>query len=199
MSPGARLTTVEAVPLLKAAVIAFGEEVKAVLAELDMELGRAIEWINHDRHDYWKHQIRRGGDQVSELRIALERAMLFKNVDGSTPTCYDERKALHVAKQRLTLAEDKFESVRRWQRIIEREVLEFRGVVNQLATWVQTDYPRSIASLDRMRAALEAYLSVTTGAEPGAVPAAAASGEQTTDPHAAREQQVVKESPDASV
>lgn len=189
MSPGARLTTLEAVPMLKAAVISFGEELKAVLAELEIELGRASEWINHDRSDYWRHQIRRNNDLVSELRITLERAMLFKNVDGTTPTCYDERKALARAKQQLSVAEEKVEIVRRWQRTIERESLEFRGVLNQLAGWVQSDYPRAVALIDRMRASLESYLNVTTakagengavGAPPAGAPATEATPAEPT-------------------
>ena len=51
----ARLTRIDAVAEMAAAVDAFRSEATAALENLDMEIRRALEWIHHDRHDHWNH------------------------------------------------------------------------------------------------------------------------------------------------
>lgn len=170
MSQGARLTAIEAVPLLKAALQTFAEEAAVALADFDMELSRVVEWIEQDRPDFWKRQIRSSDERVAELRIALERAMLFKSVDGHQPPCYDERKALHLAKQRMQTAEETLDQVRRWSRTLERDIIEFRAVVNQLASWLQVDFPKAANTLERMRSALETYIAIESPGEAPRLP-----------------------------
>ena len=174
MSQGARLTTIDAVPLLKAALQAFADEATTALADFDMELGRAIEWIGHDRPDHWRREIRVTDEKVAEMRLTLERAMMFKSVDGHQPSCHDERKALHLAKQRMQKAEETLDMVRHWGRVVERDIIEFRAIVNQLGSWMQVDLPRALNSLERMRSALETYVAIESPAEaPQIIPVAA--------------------------
>jgi hypothetical protein len=174
MSQGARLTTIDAVPLLKAALQAFADEAATALADFDMELGRAMEWIGHDRPDHWRREIRATDEKVAELRLTLERAMMFKTVDGHQPSCQDERKALYMAKQRMQKAEETLDMVRHWGRVLDRDIIEFRAIANQLASWLQVDLPKALNTLERMRSALETYVAIESPAEaPAIIPVAA--------------------------
>ena len=180
MSQGARLTSIEAVPLLKAALQVFADDAGTSLAEFDMELNRANEWIKHDRPDHWKRQMRVCDDRLAEARIALERARMFKSIDGHASSCQEEQKALNIAKQRLRQAEETFEAVRRWGRILEREIIEFRAVINQLASWLQTDFPKATNALERMRGALETYVHIEAP-EATSPPPVATSADETQE------------------
>ena len=70
----ARLTRIDAVQEMSAAVDTFRNEALAALEGLDMEIRRASEWIHHDRHDHWKHAVRTGWDKITEARLQLQQA-----------------------------------------------------------------------------------------------------------------------------
>ncbi len=53
-----KLTRIDAVTQMAAAVEVFRGEAVAALEELDMEVRRSLEWIHHDRHDHWNHEVR---------------------------------------------------------------------------------------------------------------------------------------------
>lgn len=187
MSGSARLTSIDAVSRLATALRRFAEEANATLGSLELELHRAVEYFQHDRREYWTHQLRVGRDRVSEARITLQRREIM-TVAGHRPACDEERKALEMAKRRVRTAEEKEEIVRRWARLLDREVIEFRGNLSPLAGWLLLDQAKAVALLDRLSRALEAYVAVTgLGAEPpadlsgliAAATAAAADASQT--------------------
>ena len=100
MTQSANITSIEALRLLKAAVVTFEEEVQAAIVALEMEARRPVEWIEHDRKQYWPKQVRKASDEVSEARLALQRCELTISGEDNR-SCYDERKALQKAKKRL--------------------------------------------------------------------------------------------------
>ena len=93
MARGAKLTSIEAVPEMSAAIERFRAEAMAALEELDMEIRRALEWIQGDQIDHWSREIRRGWDRISESRVALQQAMTNRRIGNDDPSCVDEKKA----------------------------------------------------------------------------------------------------------
>lgn len=162
MTRSARLTSIDAVERMSAALAVFGEEVAVALDQLDIETKRALEWIRHDRKAYWTSQVRRNRDGVSESRAELERALTYRGVADQRPSCRDERAALEKAKRRLHVSEEKIELVKRWTHTIDHEVLELIAGMSQLAQWLQADLPRAQALLNRLAATLEAYVATPT-------------------------------------
>ena len=165
MSRFAKLTSIDAVERFATALRCFGEEASAALDTLELEARRAVEWIGHDRKDYWAQQVRRGWDHVAEARAELERCMTFHRVADHRPSCRDEKLALEKAKRRLRTAEEKVQAVRHWSHVVGHEVTEYRGSVNQLAGWLQGDLPRALAALQRMTTALESYVALESTAD----------------------------------
>ena len=159
MSPSAKLTSIDAVEKMSAAIAKFGEEVAAALDQLDIESKRAMEWIRHERKMYWDTQVRRNRDGVSEARSELERALTYRGVAGRRPACREERAALEKMKRRLHVSEGKIEAVRHWTNTIDHQVLELIGSISQLAQWLQADLPRAQGVLKRLTATLESYVA----------------------------------------
>lgn len=186
MSGSARIQTIDAVTMLAAALRRFGEEAGIAIIDLDLEVNRALDWIQHERRDYWDTQVRRAWERIDEARADLDRCLRMAVAD-QRPSCYEERKALDRAKRRLRTAEEKVETVRRWTHTSDRETLHYRVSAGQLSGWLQAELPQALAVLERMQAALEAYLS---GAAPAAAsptaeysaPAEEASGEPAPTP-----------------
>lgn len=165
MSRSAKLTSTDAVERLAASLDLFKEEATNALDNLQLEIRRAVDWLRHDRKSFWEHEVRRGFERVAEARAELERRMTFHSIGDYQPACRDEKLALERAKQKLRVAEEKVELVRRWTRAIEHELTEYAGAVNQLDGWLQADHPRAMADLKRMAAALESYLAAAVPAE----------------------------------
>jgi len=156
----ARLTRIDAVRDMYAAVDAFRIEASAALEGLDMELHRALDWIHHDRYDHWNQEVRRGWEKITEARIQLQQATTARRIGEHAPACIDEKRALARAKQRLETAQEKVEAVRHCMRAIDHAVDEFRGARTPLASWLESEIPKALAALRRMMDNLEDYLAL---------------------------------------
>jgi len=161
MSPRARLISIDAVDDLAAALKKFGEEAAAALADLDLEVKRGVDWVQHDRKDHWAQEVRLGFDRVAEARANLDRRLIYR-VSEERPSALEEKKALDLAKRRLGVAQQKVEAVRHWSYLVQRETNEYVAVIGQLAGWLQNDLPKALAALKRMSMALEAYVGTAS-------------------------------------
>jgi len=173
----ARVQTIDAVAMLAAALRKFGEEAGTAIIDLDLEVNRALDWVQNDRRDYWETQVRRAWERIDEARQELDRC-LRNAVADQRPSCYEERKAMERAKRRLRTAEEKVETVRRWSHTCDRETLHFRVSAGQLSGWLQAELPQSVAQLERMQNALEAYVTGPAPAAASAPEGQAASAEE---------------------
>lgn len=160
MGPTAKVISIDVLTAMSVALRRFEEEGAAAVTDLEMETGRAVDWFERQRQ-YWQEQVRRGWDRVGQARIALERAKMMQFGDHR-PTAYDEQKELDKAKARLAVAEEKYRVTKHWQHLIEREVTEFRGTLNQLSGYLQIELPKALAILKRMTRSLEDYLAAQT-------------------------------------
>jgi len=177
MSRAARVRSIDALQVYGAALRSFGEEATTALAELEMEVYRAVQWIRHDQKEYWTQQIRRAEAEVAEARINLERRRMFR-VGDRRPSCDEEKAALEAAKRRLRIAQQKREAVRRWGQLLERELTDYRGGIAPLAAWLQTELPKGLALLQRLGRALESYVRAESAAEVGLAPEGIAAAEE---------------------
>lgn len=168
MGPSARVTSIDAVRAFTAALRCFGEEASGALTDLELEVTRAVEWIQHDRKGYWTQQVRRGWDGVAEARSNLERAMTFRRVADHRPACREEKMLLEKMKRRLRVAQEKVEAVRRWSYAVDRAVTECRSSVSQFARWLEVDLPQALAALEGISSALESYVGLKSSARAGA-------------------------------
>ncbi len=171
----ARLTRIDAVGEMAAAVDAFRNEAAAAIEGLDMEIRRVLEWIHHDRHDHWDHQVRRGWERITEARVQLQQAMTARRIGERDPACIDEKKALARAKQRLEIAQERVEAVRHCTRAIDRAVDEYRGARTPLSMWLESEAPKALAALRRMMDNLEDYLAQQAPHDSSVIAAPAAS------------------------
>jgi hypothetical protein len=161
----ARVTSIGVLQTTAAALQRFRGEAAGVLDDLEVEVRRALEWIHHDRKDYWAQELRRSQEAVSEARDQLQQARISRRIVGHEPACVDQQRAFDRAKRRLETAEQKVQAVKQWTLAIDRAVDEFQRSRVQFATWLDTDLLRAVAALDRMSQSLESYVSLETPAD----------------------------------
>jgi len=160
MSRFARVTSIDVLETLAAAVQKFRAEAASAMDDLDIEMRRGLEWIHHDRKEYWAHELRRSEESVTQARIALQQARVARRVADHEPACVDEKRALERAKCRQETARRKVEAVRHWTHAVDHAVDECQRNRIQFLAWLQDDLVKAVAALSRMSTSLESYIQL---------------------------------------
>jgi hypothetical protein len=164
MSPTARVASIDIPQTIAVAFKKFSGEAASSMDDLDIELHRALEWIQHDRKEFWGTELRRRQDRVAEARVQLMQAQTSRRVGDYRPSCVDEQKALERAKRRLATAEQKIIAVRKCAAAIERAVNDCQRARNQFVSWLDTDVQKAITALNRMSDSLDHYVTLAAPA-----------------------------------
>jgi hypothetical protein len=176
MSSPAQITSIDAVRHFKLALEEFQAEAREAVTQLLLEMRRAVDWIEHDRARYWPREMQRASDALLQARNDLERCEMSLRAEDKR-SCYEQKLAVEKAKRRMRLTEDKVRAVRRWRLAVQREADDFHGRLSKLASCLDMDLPRALATLERMAAALDRYTEralpvETNGTMDSATPAA---------------------------
>jgi hypothetical protein len=166
MSRTARVTSIDVLPLLAAALQKFRCEGAGAVDDVDSEVHRALEWIHHDRKDYWTHELRRAEEALNLARVQLQQAMTMRRIADSSPACIDEKRALERAKRRVETARRKLEAVRHWSVTLDRAADDFRKSHTQFDSWIEVDVSRAVAALNKMSESLVTYITMKASDEP---------------------------------
>ena len=184
MGRPASVKSIDALQAMSTGLQCFRDEASSALDDLEIEIRRALQWIGQDCRQYWHHEVRQSRDKVTEAKLQLQHAMMFRRIDDEQrASCIEEKKALEQAKRRLQIAESKIEAISHWTVAIDRAVNEYRGSRSQFVNWLEADFPRAVAVLGRMIAALETYVRLGTPVDehsPTARSAESATGEAKT-------------------
>ena len=156
MSHLVRVTSIEAIAEFKLAMRQFAAEVREALTTLQLESARSINWIESDRTIYWKMQVRKASERLNEARNNLERAQLSVRT-GDRSSCYQEKKELAMAQQRLRFSESQVQVVRKWRQKLHHDTEKFKSKIGRMDQMVDVDLVRAVAALERIIAALDKY------------------------------------------
>jgi hypothetical protein len=160
MSRQVDVSSISALRRFQAALRAYAETVQDVLAGLQTESQRSLDWVEARRLSYWPRQLQAAGEGLTAALNRLEMKQL--TLDGrDAPSCTEERQDVHRARERLRYSEEQLSRIRQLAPRVQHQADEYQGVLAKLAQLIEGDVPRAIATLDRMATALEKY-TVTT-------------------------------------
>ncbi|MBU6308436.1 MAG: hypothetical protein KJS77_01675 [Planctomycetes bacterium] len=162
MSTQADVKSIDTLAFMKAAFASFAHESGQAISECEIQGQRAVDWICVDQAAFWKAEVRRMTELVNKAVKDLEYCKAFKKVGNNQPSCVEEKKALEKAKQRLARAEQKAEAVRRWTPVVQQQFREACVRLVRFREVVDVDCPRSMALLEKMLKALDAYRQVAS-------------------------------------
>ena len=166
MSSAAHITSTDAIRDFRTALQEYEADVRDAIAQLLLELRRSLDWVEHDRARYWPAEVRAASDAVIQAQNELARCESAIRAEDRR-ACYEQRMALEKAKQRQRLTEQKVRAVRRLRVSVQQEADAMHGRLLRLADFLDTEFPRALAALGRMSAALEKYTE-RTAPQPGA-------------------------------
>ncbi|MFG0333934.1 MAG: hypothetical protein ACF8TS_11275 [Maioricimonas sp. JB049] len=155
----AHVTSIAALRDFKVALQEFQDEAGLAVSALQLEAQRALEWCEHDRPAYWTREGRRAFDTVAETRAALNTCQM-RTVAGRRSSCIEEKQAFEKAKRRLQHCQEQVERTRRWAVRLRHVCDEFRSHLGTTQRAFDGEIPRTLALLERMLTALEAYAEV---------------------------------------
>jgi hypothetical protein len=159
MSQSARVESVDALKEFRVALIKFADAANGALGDAESEVQRTQMWLENDQLMHWQSQIRKRMEVVSRAKEQLRMKKVFKDSTGSKASYVDEEKALAKATRMLEEAEQKLAATKSWARRFQKEAAAFKGAVQRMSTFVLADVPVATAKLDRMTAALQAYIA----------------------------------------
>lgn len=176
MATGARVESIEVLRRFRAALWKFAEAANLALGDAEGEVQRMVVWLETEQQTFWNHQVRSRTEAVTAAKEKVRSKKLFKDSSGRAQSAVDEEKALMVAQRRLEEAQQKLENTRKWARRLQRELHNYKGGVQPLATLVAVDIPTAVSTLDKLSGSLDKYVAaepVTAGSTIEAAPAAA--------------------------
>ncbi len=165
----ANVRSTEAILAVRAAAVNLSEQIRLGLDEIDTELRRLLDWIEHERPGYWREQLRRSWDEVSQAKAELNRKLMYPVAD-ERPACVEQRKALRRAEDRQAYCEGKAERLRHWVRDLQHELDEYHGRTNALKQLADIQGPAAVSALDRVLTSLAEYASGRATATSPAMP-----------------------------
>lgn len=140
----------------------FSHRANDAIENMNGEIRRTIDWIEHDRPAYWKQRVQKAFDGVAEAKANLHRCLMYP-INDEQPSCAEERAALKKAEAHLAHCREKQQRVRGWAQTLRHEIHEYEGRIANLKTLVESDAPRTVALLDRTLASLEKYATGSPG------------------------------------
>jgi hypothetical protein len=168
MSRQARVDSFSVLRQFRASLATFASIAAVALDEAGTDIQRTLLWLREDRYRYWKAQVQTRTEQYTRAKLALkQREVLERAVAGVRSSCVEERRALQIAERRLRKAEDVFRLVRTYSRQIEKESLDYKGIIHGLVNAIETEIPNACAGLDRMVDSLQRYVAVAPPEMPG--------------------------------
>lgn len=161
MGEQARVNSVLMLKQLRASLATFAQIASVAMEEAGTDIQRTLRWLREDQYRHWIVQVRTRNERFVQAKLALKSKQVFDRTLAGTPSsCIDERKALAAAERRLQEAQDKLARVKAWSLQIDRELSDYRGAMQKLASALEVDVPNARARLDNMIDALEAYLAL---------------------------------------
>lgn len=154
-----KVQSIDSLRVLRAALCKFVDAVNLVLSESEGELQRALNWLQTEADSHWQGQIRSRQTGVVKAKEALRAKKLYAPT-GARPSVVDEEKAVRLAIARLQEAEGKLVAVHRYEVVLQKELMQYKGQAQRLANMVAIDLPIAIGRLDALLRDLEAYVGV---------------------------------------
>lgn len=157
MGEQVKVADLETLDRLRVALARAAEALDLSLQEAQVEIDRAGAWVEDQRPEELRGQIRKAQDQVVSARSALYNKEMIRATSESRPSVVDERKALARAEARLADLEQRARRCRFWATELGSQRSVFRGGVAPLRTALDRDIPRATALLRHLAAHLEDY------------------------------------------
>lgn len=157
MPEKAKITSVEAIELFRAALIIFTSRARPVLEESSGEITRTHLWLQNEQRHHWEDELRKSNRALEQAKQELFNARLSAFQETTSLLQMDVRRA----QRRVTEAGEKLKMLKRWDREMDNRAAPLLKEVEQLHGFLTADMPRATALLSQIIKTLDAYTGVS--------------------------------------
>jgi hypothetical protein len=162
MATQAKITSVEAIELFRAALILFTSQARPALEEVSSEGVRMRLWLESDQRRFWENERRVRSRKLEEAQQKLFSARLSQFQESTSL----QQMTVHRAQRAVRDAEEKLVRLKRWDRELENRSAPLLKEVEQLHSFLTAEMPKAVAYLAQVVRALDAYADAGTPAKP---------------------------------
>jgi chromosome segregation ATPase len=179
LAESARVTSLDALARFRAFYADFGEQARLALSNAESDIQRTLWWLQNDRRQHWQMQIKRRDKILAQAKAELHSAELQSR--DSRPSLILERKAVAKAERALEEARQKLEACRKWARVLEREIMLYKGQVQGLSGRLEREVPKGLGRLGNLMDHLDKYIRMNPTATAGPARSTTTEDEQPED------------------
>lgn len=150
----AHVTSINALREFRLALAKYRSDAAAALIEAESDVQRTLVWLRHDRLSYWQREQRKRQELLARAKSDMYRHIVASD---SPRASVDQKKGLEKAKRQLEEADAKLDAIKRAVRVLDHELVLYRGEVQGLAGMIESDLVMAEARLERMSSDLDAY------------------------------------------
>ena len=174
--PGqAKITSVEAIELFRAALIVFTSQARPALEEISSEMTRTRLWLENDQRRFWENERRVRSKKLEQAQQELFNARISDFQETTSLLQMTVNRAQRVVRE----AEEKLARLKKWDRELDNRSAPLLKEVEQLHSFLTAEMPKAVAYLSQVVRSLDAYTdagaptggggatATTPGAEPG--------------------------------
>jgi len=162
MAGQAKITSVEAIELFRAALIVFTSQARPALEEISSEMTRMRLWLENDQRRFWENERRNRSKKMEQAQQELFTARLsdFQETTSLLQMTFNR------AQRAVRDAEEKLLRLKKWDRELDNRSAPLLKEVEQLHSFLTSEIPRAIAYLSQVVRALDAYTDAGAPGKP---------------------------------
>ena len=162
MAGQAKITSVEAIELFRAALIVFTSHARPALEEISSEMTRMRLWLENDQRRFWENERRMRSKKMEQAQQELFTARLsdFQETTSLLQMTFNR------AQRAVRDAEEKLLRLKKWDRELDNRSAPLLKEVEQMHSFLTSEIPRAIAYLSQVVRALDAYTDAGAPGKP---------------------------------
>jgi len=172
MASQAKITSVEAIELFRAALIVFTSQARPALEEISSDVLRTRLWLENDQRRFLENELRQRNKKLDQAKQELFTARLSDFQETTSLLQMTVNRAQHAVHD----VEARLGALKKWDRELDNRASPMLKEVDQLHSFLTGEMPKAIAYLAQVVRALDAYADA--GA-PAATTSGAGSGGKT--------------------
>jgi hypothetical protein len=162
----AKVTSVDALDVLRGSLIIFQSKARRALDDATDELRRTRMWLQHEQRTRWENELRKRARALEQAEQELMSAKLSSLRDNIT----FQQNAVRKAKAALAEAEEKLRHIKKWNQNFDAIADPMAKRLEGLRQFLDFNLPKGITFLVQAARTLDAYAETH---EPQAAPGAA--------------------------
>jgi hypothetical protein len=139
---------------------------RPTLEEVSDEVLRLQFWLQNDQRRHWENEMRRRGLKLEEAKREMFNTALSHLQEATSL----QRMAVQRAQHAVREAEEKLDTVKKWERALEDRTAPLIKRVEELHGFLIMDMGRAVTQLVQIVKALEAYAKVGGSRQEGTPP-----------------------------